>query len=138
MLVTDQDDVELAVAWIRVGSKRDSWAGLADIHRFHVAAASRSASKGELGWPQDRIVFFCVRRFVARMGLDRLIKAAAAVRDRGLNFHLYIAGRGPLHAKLESLIRELRLNDRVQLVGALSEPQLAAMYSAADAVVRAA
>lgn len=108
--------------------------GWADLSRFH-PAASKAAVKTELDWPHDRVVFFCVRRLVSRMGLDRLMDAAAMVRDRGLSFHLYIAGTGPLRAELESKIAGARLEDRVRLLGAVSEPQLAAMYSAADAFV---
>ena len=36
--------------------------GWSDLLRIGIAA-SRSAAKAELEWPQDRIVFFCLRRF---------------------------------------------------------------------------
>lgn len=117
-----------------IASKVKITHGWADVHRFH-PQSSRNALKSDLDWPTDRTVFYCIRRFVARMGLDNLIMAAAMVRDHGLRFHLYIAGQGPLRRALESQISELRLEDCVRILGAVSEEQLAAMYAAADAVV---
>lgn len=117
-----------------IAAKAKITPGWADLSRFHLAA-SRSAVKSELDWPQDRTVFFTVRRLVLRMGLDRLLDAAALLRDRNLSFHLYIAGSGPMRAQLESKIATLKLDDRVRLLGTVSETQLAAMYSAADAFV---
>jgi glycosyltransferase involved in cell wall biosynthesis len=108
--------------------------GWADLSRFQ-PAASRDAIKQSLGWPLDHTVFFSVRRFFPRMGLDRLLGAAGMLRDQRLDFHLYLAGEGPLRADLESQIARLHLDDHVRLVGVLTEPQLAAMYSAADASV---
>jgi glycosyltransferase involved in cell wall biosynthesis len=108
--------------------------GWADVHRFH-PAASRGAAKAELEWPADRPVLFCIRRFVPRMGLDRLLDAAAILRDKGLKFHVYLAGKGPLRSRLELQIAKLRLDEHVRLVGSVSEQQLALMYSAADAFV---
>lgn len=108
--------------------------GWADLSRFHLAP-SRSAVKQELDWPNDRTVFLSVRRLVSRMGLDRLIDAAGIVRDCGHDFHLYIAGKGPLRADLEAQIGRLKLDTHVRLVGSVSEQQLAAMYAAADAFV---
>ena len=117
-----------------VAAKAKLVPGWADIHLFHVAP-SRSGAKSELEWPAEKTVFFTVRRFVPRMGLDRLVSAAGMLRDQGLDFHLYIAGKGPLRAEIESQIARLDLETRVRLVGSVSEQQLALMYSAADAFV---
>ncbi len=106
--------------------------GWADLTRFHLEP-SKSAVRDAMNWPRDRTVFFSVRRLVERMGLDRLIEAAGIVRDHGHGFHLYIAGKGPLRAKLESQISKLNLEDRVRLVGSVSEKELAAMYGSSDA-----
>lgn len=108
--------------------------GWADLTRFHLEP-SKFAVRDAIDWPRDRTVFFSIRRLVERMGLDRLIDAAAIVRDRGHAFHLYIAGKGPLRAKLESQIARHGLDDRVRLIGSVSEKELAAMYAAADAFV---
>jgi glycosyltransferase involved in cell wall biosynthesis len=108
--------------------------GWADLTRFHLEP-SKSAVRDAMDWPRDRTIFFSVRRLVSRMGLDRLIEAAAIVRDHGHVFHLYIAGKGPLLAKLEAQIGKLALDEHVRLVGSVSEKELAAMYAAADAFV---
>jgi glycosyltransferase involved in cell wall biosynthesis len=117
-----------------VASKVKISPGWADLTRFRLEP-SRSAVRDAMDWPRDRTVFFSIRRLVERMGLDRLIDAAAIVRDRGHKFHLYIAGKGPLRTKLESQIGKLNLDDRVRLVGSVSEKELAAMYGSADAFV---
>src|SRR4051812_32251089 len=61
---------------VRIATKVQITPGWADIHRFHLPV-SRDAVKDELEWPKDRPVFFCVRRFVSRMGLAQLLDAAA-------------------------------------------------------------
>lgn len=117
-----------------IAAKTKMAPGWADLTRFHLEP-SRSAVRDAMDWPRDKAVFFSIRRLVERMGLDRLIDAAAIVRDRGHAFHLYIAGKGPLRAKLEAQISRLGLEDRVRLVGSVSEQELASMYAAADAFV---
>jgi glycosyltransferase involved in cell wall biosynthesis len=108
--------------------------GWTDVGKFRPVMSSES-SKSELGWPLDRPVLFSLRRLVPRMGLDRLIEAAALVRAHGKHFELYIGGKGPLQESLQKQISDLNLGDCVRLIGAVSEAQLSEMYAAADAFV---
>jgi glycosyltransferase involved in cell wall biosynthesis len=108
--------------------------GWTDVKKFR-PASSRQTAKRELAWPEDRHVLFSLRRLVHRMGLDRLIAAAALVRQQGFSFQVYIGGTGPLRETLQQQIEDLQLSDCVQLVGAVSEGQLSLMYGAADAFV---
>jgi len=48
---------------------------------------------------------------------DRLVRAAATLKQRGLAFRLTIVGDGPLRESLEALARELGVADRVSLGG---------------------
>ena len=61
-------------------------------------------------------------RLHPQKGFDILIQAAAILRDRGVSFRLVIGGEGEGRPKLESLIRDLDLGDRVDLAGWISPP----------------
>jgi glycosyltransferase involved in cell wall biosynthesis len=48
---------------------------------------------------------------------DRLLKAAAELKRRGLDFQVEIAGDGPMRSSLESLAQELGIAERVTFLG---------------------
>ena len=87
-----------------------------DLDRFRIVE-DRDQVKRRLGWPTDRPVFLTVRRLVPRMGLDRLVQAAAMLRSAGRSFRLVIGGSGPLRGRLEALVAELDLGDIRQPAG---------------------
>ncbi|MFQ5451812.1 MAG: glycosyltransferase family 4 protein [Nitrospinaceae bacterium] len=93
-----------------------------------------SALRRELGFPADRPILLTVRRLEARMGLENLVLAAARVvrQNPDLPFLLLIAGKGPLAPRLEGLIREHQLEDRVRLVGLVPRNRLPDHYRCAD------
>jgi glycosyltransferase involved in cell wall biosynthesis len=64
-----------------------------------------------------------------------LVRASARLRDHGLDFECAIAGDGPERRRLELLIRENRLQDRVRLLGHVPRPQMDSLYQRADVVV---
>jgi glycosyltransferase involved in cell wall biosynthesis len=51
-----------------------------------------------------------VARLSPEKGLEYLLRAVAALRDRGLDLHVVLAGDGPSRGELESLARDLRLH----------------------------
>ncbi len=108
--------------------------GWVDLERFQVIH-DRTASKRALGWPVDVPVLFTLRRLVPRMGLDRLLRAVAILRDRGQKLHLVIGGSGPLRQELEQLARSLNLSSSIRFVGRVSDADLPTMYGACDAFV---
>jgi glycosyltransferase involved in cell wall biosynthesis len=55
-------------------------------------------------------------------GFDRLIRAAAIVRDNGYWFAVHLAGAGQEESNLRQLINKLNLNETVFLYGFLSNP----------------
>jgi colanic acid/amylovoran biosynthesis glycosyltransferase len=57
-----------------------------------------------------------------------LILALAGLRDQGRNFHCRIVGDGPLKAELQNLIQSLHLQDRIQLLGACFQAEIAQLY----------
>jgi len=52
------------------------------------------------------------------------IKAAARVRDAGIDCQMIIVGEGPLERRYRRAIRDFRLGDRVRLAGALPMTQV--------------
>jgi len=64
-----------------------------------------------------------------------LVRACARLREGGLDFQCLIAGEGPERRRLESLIRQNQLEDRITLLGHAGRAELDALYERADAVV---
>jgi glycosyltransferase involved in cell wall biosynthesis len=63
-----------------------------------------------------------VGSLVEKKGHEYLIRACRALKDRGLDFHCTIVGRGARRAALERLIADLRVTDVVTLAGAQKQP----------------
>jgi glycosyltransferase involved in cell wall biosynthesis/ABC-type polysaccharide/polyol phosphate export permease len=78
---------------------------------------------------RGRLVLAC-GRLVRYKGFDVLLRAA-----KGQNFEVWIVGEGRERAHLEQLIRELRLQDRVRLLGSVSDSDLARFMRIADVFV---
>jgi glycosyltransferase involved in cell wall biosynthesis len=98
---------------------------------------SRSETRRELALRDDEIALFTVRRLVARMGLENLIKAfgLSASKNMDTKMRLFIAGKGPLRPRLERLIRNRGLADAVTLLGFVPDDLLKKYYRGADAFV---
>ncbi len=84
-----------------------------DLARFTRIAAPPTAR---------RIVF--AGRFVAKKGLDDLIRACALLRDRGVTFTCDLVGSGPEEAAVRGLIQQLQLQHQVRLPGPMPQQQL--------------
>jgi glycosyltransferase involved in cell wall biosynthesis len=84
------------------------------------------------------------RRYLTLLAVGRLhavkdhaflIRACARLRDSGLDFQCLIAGEGPERRRLESLIRQNQLEEKITLRGHVGRAELDALYERADAVV---
>jgi glycosyltransferase involved in cell wall biosynthesis len=64
-----------------------------------------------------------------------LIRACARLRDRGFDIECVIAGEGPERRRLESLIRQCKLEAQVTLLGHVPAQQMDSLYRRADIVV---
>ncbi len=78
---------------------------------------------------------FTVGRLHAVKDHAFLVRACARLRDRGLDFECVIAGEGPQRKRLELLIRENQLQDRITLLGHVLRSELYSLYRRADVVV---
>lgn len=66
----------------------------------------------------DGLVRFAyVGRFVLLKGLRVLVLAAKLLREQGYSFRLTFIGDGPERIELQSMVRELQLDDTIEFVG---------------------
>jgi glycosyltransferase involved in cell wall biosynthesis len=86
------------------------------------------ASRRSGGCPR----LLAVGRLVEKKGHETLLLAAGTLRDRGLEFSLRLVGEGPEWPRLQRLVHELRLGDRVVFLGPLSETEVRSEYENAD------
>ncbi len=102
-----------------------------DLTTFRFDAAARLAMRARFEAAAGRIVALFVGDDFERKGLQTAIQALSRVDQ---DVELWIAGRGP-RAAYEALAGSLGVADRVRFLGRLTREQLAATYSAADALV---
>lgn len=87
--------------------------------------------------PAPRLRILSVGRLVEKKGHEHLVRACAGLAARGVAFECHIVGDGPLRGRLEDLVAELDLEDRVRLHGAQAQPTVLAMLREADVFVLA-
>jgi phosphatidylinositol alpha-mannosyltransferase len=97
-----------------------------DVARFS-APSPRPASM-----PADRRHVLYVGRLEPRKGVDRLVRAMAAMQARVPGIQLVIVGDGPDRAAIEALAQEL--NVAIVFAGRVSDAVLPGYYQAADVV----
>jgi glycosyltransferase involved in cell wall biosynthesis len=70
-------------------------------------------------------------RLVEKKGFPYLVRACAALRDKGYPFRCVVVGEGPERGRLEEMIRILHLGDAVSLPGECSQEELLTYYQRA-------
>jgi glycosyltransferase involved in cell wall biosynthesis len=65
-------------------------------------------------------------------GLDVLVAACSALRDRHQDFRVHLVGDGPLRASLEAEVASRKLGEHVKFVGSKHHKELGDWYRAAD------
>lgn len=66
----------------------------------------------------------CVGRLCEQKGALLLLQALAPLAAEGVDFHLTLAGDGPLRCNIEEQIRRLNLGDRVRITGWISNREV--------------
>jgi phosphatidylinositol alpha-1,6-mannosyltransferase len=98
-----------------------------------VAAESVRARYGLAGGPW----LLTVSRVDWHKGIDTVIRALPAVRAAFPTARYAVAGVGSAQPRLERLVRALGLGDAVRFLGFVPDPDLPALYNAADLYVGA-
>lgn len=70
--------------------------------------------KGDRG---DKIILGNLARFAPQKGHDMLVEIARILKEKGLNFHLYLAGDGELSETVRQWVREKDLDDNITFAG---------------------
>lgn len=106
-------------------------AGRTPVHLIHhgVELGDRTRSTRPAG-ATPRVL--AVGRLVEKKGHETLLLAVRLLCDRGLEFSVRIVGEGPEWPRLQRLVHELRLGDRVVFLGPLSETEVRTEYENAD------
>ncbi len=92
-----------------------------------------SQARQELNLPVDAPFIVSVGALIPSKGHQFLVRAFGRIAGRHPDMRLAILGEGPLRSQLEKLISELRLRDRVHLLGKRPNEELRLWYSAATA-----
>jgi glycosyltransferase involved in cell wall biosynthesis len=100
-----------------------------DVSRF------RELPRDDTTRAKELPLILCVARLCEKKGLEFLLDACRILLDRGIAFECRIVGYGPLEDKLRKMIANLALQDRVSLLGKMTQDQLADMYPQADLFV---
>lgn len=82
-----------------------------------------------------RFTFAITRNLERIYGLDTALQALAQVRERDPELRLEIAGSGPLLEELQSLARQLGVDDAVSFLGRLDRAEIVELYQRADAML---
>ncbi len=88
-----------------------------DCERFKPNPVARIEVRQELGLPESTPLVGLVAALRSEKNHGMLVEAAAQVRGQHPNAHWLIVGDGPERLKIESLVSELGLADRVHLLG---------------------
>lgn len=102
-----------------------------DLERFQ--PVDRAQARATLGLAPGRFTLLSVGLLDPRKAHDLIIRALPMLPD----VDLLIAGIGPERKNLEQLARELGVQARVKLLGAVPQTELKTYYNAADALVLA-
>ncbi|WP_226663860.1 glycosyltransferase [Microbulbifer aggregans] len=81
------------------------------------------------------IVFGFIGRLVEKKGLDILLDACTKLREKKTNFYVEVVGDGPLQENLKQKISQQKLEDVVNLKGALPHQEVAAWMERIDYLV---
>jgi glycosyltransferase involved in cell wall biosynthesis len=100
-------------------------------HALPANYASAPVFRADEGPP--RLVY--VGRFVAKKGIDTLVRACAFLRDWSVPFSCHLYGAGEGREGLESLVDELGLNDRVKFEGAIPNERFYSTMTRGDLFV---
>lgn len=91
-----------------------------DIRRFAFDDAKRREYRGRLGW-EDKVVIGHVGRFSYQKNHEFLIYLFKAVVEKKKNARLLLIGKGPLEERVDCLVRQFGLTDKVCFVGACDD-----------------
>ncbi len=82
--------------------------------------------------PGKEFIILTVGRLVEKKGHDVLIRAVSILRDKRLPVRLQIVGKGMMRSELDQLIRKLKLQNTVDMLGPLTQSETLERLQEAD------
>ncbi len=80
-------------------------------------------------------IILCVARYTKQKKLNILLEALSLLRDWSVGFETILIGEGPEKDELVRLIKTLSLEEKIKLVGLISQEELNKYYNLSDVVV---
>lgn len=111
----------------------DEYAGTVTV--IHCGVDTERFRPKERDAPLGRFAIVCVGTLHEVKGQAYLVEACRILSERGVEFSCSLIGDGPDRAKLERLISEAGLGNRVEITGALAQDRVAARLRDADVLV---
>ena len=106
-----------------------------DVEKFS-PGGSEDGLRERLGW-KDAFVILSLRSWEPIYGVDCVVRAFARAAEAEPRLRLLLLGSGSLAGKIQSMIYEHHLHERVHLGGQVSQRELPRYYRAADLYVSA-
>jgi len=106
-----------------------------DISHFRSSEETRKDMRGSLSLTDNDFVWLTIGRLAEQKAYPNLFRAFSAVVDDVRSSKLLVAGRGPLQAELESVVRRSGMQSSVSFLGFRSD--VPSLLAAADAFVMA-
>jgi glycosyltransferase involved in cell wall biosynthesis len=105
-----------------------------DLHQFHPSPELRHETRTRLGIDNSKVLVMN-RTLLPVYGIDYFLRALPRVFEEEPAARVFLIGDGPLKSSLYGLVEELRLGDRVFLLGDVPNEQMPAYLNAADIYV---
>lgn len=81
---------------------------------------------------REKNLILSVGRLIPAKGFADLIRGVAILRDRGISVRCVLVGDGELRSELEALVQSLKLNEHVELAGAVPQERIIGYYHRAS------
>jgi glycosyltransferase involved in cell wall biosynthesis len=106
-------------------------------NKFHIIRCGVDISKFTPAKRSENAIpiILCVGRLVPAKGQHILLEAGALLKRRGIKYIMTFIGDGPDRESLESLAKDLNINDSVTFTGALGQDLVKISYDTADLFV---
>jgi glycosyltransferase involved in cell wall biosynthesis len=127
--------------WISYGRSSTEYLSTLQISRERILEIQNSADECRFSFESEaafqlepKPVFLHVGQFTRRKGIDRLLRAAAAVQSAGVRFSLVFVGGGPEKGAAEELVKELGL-ESVYFQPSRKPADMPSVYRSVDALI---
>jgi glycosyltransferase involved in cell wall biosynthesis len=101
-------------------------------NHFLAPVADKEQVRRHLGIPAAELVVGLISTLFPHEGVLTLVRAAAILRDQGVDVRLVIVGSGPDEAAMHTLVDELRLADRLTAPGQVPVGEVRDWFDALD------